>query len=141
MLDRQEFSGEGRWYLIHRRQQQLLCGQVQVSKTRWPWALAPAHTFALWLLCNQSLLQFSSVQFSRSVTSDSLRPREHIILPAIWICLIQEQERPGMDWMERNSQDHFKALIDAEFFHSASYTKYQNKPPSHIKYNFQANSF
>ena len=60
---------------------------------------------------------------------------------ALVVFLIQEQERPGMDWMERNSQDHFKALIDAEFFHSASYTKYQNKPPSHIKYNFQANSF
>ena len=63
------------------------------------------------------------------------------MLPAIWTCLIQEQERPGMGRMEMGSQDHFKALIDAEFFHSASYITYQNKPPSHTKDNLQANSF
>ena len=46
-----------------------------------------------------------------------------------------------MGRLEMGSQDHFKALIDAEFFHSASYKTYQNKPPSHTKDNLQANSF
>lgn len=54
------------------------------------------------------------------------------MLSAMWTSLIQEQERPGMGWVERGLQGHFKALVGPEFFYYGGFTLHHIK---HIKTN------